>query len=125
MSLRQAHALWDSFASRKIWLDGLKHETTFSVYIEKDWSTRYDRVGEVSVSGAKPMFISQFRLTGVAPDVASTLSLSECESVAEEIRPDGAIAPLISIPAFNAADTKGFLLFFTPPVAPGTKRTTH
>ena len=46
MSLQQAYQLWDSFANHNMWLDTLKHEVTFSVYIEKDWSARYDRSGE-------------------------------------------------------------------------------
>jgi hypothetical protein len=125
MSLRQSYELWESFANQNMWLDTLKHETTFSVYIEKDWSTRYDRAGDVSVAGARPLFVSQYRLSGVAPDLGGPLSLSDCEYVAEEIQPSGAKAPLIAIPAFNGADTKGFLLFFTPPVAPGTTRKTH
>jgi len=125
MSLRQAYELWESFTKQNMWLEALKHETTFSVYIEKDWSTRYDRVGDVSVEGARPLFVSQFRLSGVAPDLGGPLSLSECQYVAEEIASGGVRTPLIAIPAFNGADTKGFLLFFTPPVVPGTARRTH
>jgi hypothetical protein len=64
-------------------------------------------------------------VTGGAPDLLGTMSLSDCQYVAEEIQPSGAKTPLISIPAFNGADTKGFLLFYTPPVAPGTSRKTH
>jgi len=125
MSLQQAYQLWESFANQDMWLDTLKHEMTFSVYIEKDWSARYDRSGEVSVTGARSLFVSQFRVTGGAPDLLGTMSLSDCQYVAEEIQPSGAKTPLISIPAFNGADTKGFLLFYTPPVAPGTSRKTH
>jgi hypothetical protein len=111
MSLRQAYELWESFANKNMWLDALKHDTTFSVYIEKDWSSRYERLGEVSVAGARPLFVSQFRLSGVAPDLGSTLSLSDCQYTAEEVHANGARTPLISIPAFNGVDTKGFLLF--------------
>jgi NTE family protein len=125
MSLRQSYGLWESFANQNMWLDTLKHDTTFSVYIEKDWTTRYDRVGDVSVAGARPLFVSQFRLSGVSPDLGGPLSLCECQYLAEEIQPGGAKTPLIAIPAFNGVDTKGFLLFFTPPVAPGTTRRTH
>lgn len=125
MSLRQAYELWESFANQNMWLDTLSHETTFSVYIEKDWSSRYDRVGEVTVAGTRPLLVSQFRLSGMAPDLGSTLSLSDCQYTAEEIHSDGTRTSLISIPAFNGVDTKGFLLFFTPPVTPATTRKTH
>jgi len=70
MSLQQAYQLWESFANQDMWLDTLKHEMTFSVYIEKDWSARYDRSGEVSVTGARSLFVSQFRVTGVGAGFA-------------------------------------------------------
>ncbi|HVP48589.1 MAG TPA: patatin-like phospholipase family protein [Bryobacteraceae bacterium] len=124
-SLRQAYELWQSFTNQNMWLDTLKHEATFSAYIEKDWSTRYDRLGVVSVGGSRPLFVQQFRLSAAAPDLLGSLSLSDCQYIAEEVDPTGTKTPLIAIPAFNGVDQKGFLLFFTPPVAPGTMRTTH
>ncbi|MBZ5603542.1 MAG: patatin-like phospholipase family protein [Acidobacteriia bacterium] len=121
MSLRQAHALWRSFSDQQMWLDELKHDLTYTVRIEKDWSASYDRLGITAVGGKSPFFVSIARLVDPASELGS---LYDVEYTAEELDPHSGVAtPLIAIPAFNGQDTKGFLLFFTPPIAPGNPRT--
>jgi NTE family protein len=117
-SLSQAYKLWRSHSSDDLWVDAIDEESVFTVHVEQDWSTRYDRVSTLTVKGKKFLFMARLLAVVHDNDNFRGISLSELHHICEEILPDGPIS-LTCIPAFNEEKRKGFVVFYVPPVAEG------
>jgi predicted acylesterase/phospholipase RssA len=120
-SLGQAHTLFSEYS--KLYVDRLVQETTFSVYIENDWSTRYVSRNTLRVEGNKQLFFTRFKAIGTPTSIGGPLSLIDFKVFAQELYEGGQSKDLIRIPAYNGEDEKGFLLFFSPPISADKSRT--
>jgi NTE family protein len=114
LSLGETHRLWQTLSQKSQWLEELSHDAEYNVYIEQDWTVRYERQGAIEVKGARPLMATKYRAL-LRPELAVPMSLADVRFEAEEILPGGR-RPLIRIPAFNGGEQKGFLLFYDPPV---------
>lgn len=122
LGLGEAQRLFEEYSDHLV--DGLRQTTTFSVYIEKDWSTRYMIRNTYEVKGNKQLILTRFRGTGNSASDTGPTSLADFQLTAQERLADGTKRDLIRIPAYNGEKRKGFLLFFSPPMSEGPARTT-
>jgi NTE family protein len=123
-SLMQARELWDSYcADHEFWVDELRDTILFTVRVERDWSTSYERKSEIEVSGDKPLVMTVFKAVGIPSDSPAVLGFMDLPYFYEEITQPGSRQPA-RIPAYNDRTTKGFLIFFNPPVSSDQKRRT-
>ncbi|MGA9393224.1 MAG: patatin-like phospholipase family protein [Candidatus Sulfotelmatobacter sp.] len=122
LGLGQAQLLFNEYS--RYLVEELWQETVFSVYIEKDWSTRYVTRNTYTVTGAKQLILTRFKGTGSSPTETGPTSLAEFHIAGKELLADGTSRDLIRIPAYNGEKEKGFLLFFSPPISSGRPRTT-
>ena len=120
LCLTEAARLFDRFADPVLWVDKLIHKAVFTVKIKPDWSTSYEREGTVEVFGPRQLFLG--RSTIIEPDNLTETSISDVVHTCKEVTSGGEI-DLIHIPAENAEQRKGFLLFYVPPVSAGARRT--
>jgi NTE family protein len=119
-SLEQAHKLFN--VSLRSPVDVLRQETTFSVFIGKDWSTTYSMRNTLQVEGPKQLFLTRFIGSSSSTPNAEPLSLIDFKFVAKEVTANKS-DDLIRIPAYNMDREKGFLIFYAPPLAAGPART--
>ena len=122
LGLGQAQLLFNEYS--RYLVEKLEQETVFSVYIEKDWSTRYVTRNRYTVTGAKQLILTRFKGTGSSPTETGPTSLAEFHITGKEVLDNGTSRDLIRIPAYNGEKEKGFLLFFSPPISSGRSRTT-
>lgn len=120
-SLSQAHQLYQKHTDRELWIQLLDDEAEFTVYIEQDWSTRYDRLSNIEVEGEKPLFMARLLIETTAEVGLGHQSLADIHHVCEEITTLGQ-QELIRIPAFNSENQKGFVVFYIPPITAGQGR---
>ncbi len=121
LGLGQAQNLFEEYSHHLV--DGLRQETVFSVYIEKDWSSRYVTKNTYTVTGDKRLILTRFKGSGNSATATGPTSLVDFDLTAKEISSDGTKRDLIRIPAYNGEKEKGFLLFFSPPISSGATRT--
>lgn len=121
-SLRNAHELTLRYRNRpELWVDRVHVQSTFTIRIDSDWSTHYERENILEVEGKKPLFVCPFiAVWNRALGYARSLADMSFEYV--ELFPGGDAVDVLRVPSFNSEDTKGFAVFFIPPVEPGAKR---
>jgi predicted acylesterase/phospholipase RssA len=119
-SIGQAYALWELYSKEELYVDTLIQNYVFTAKIDKDWTVHYERSGSLEVEGSRSLILTRTKLESPGQRFLESLVEVESDGVFKEINSDGSPkAPLIRIPAFNGETEKGFLLFYSPPIAPG------
>jgi NTE family protein len=113
-SMRNAKELEGLYYKQRQFVERLVQSTVFTVRIDADWTTRYERVFEVEVFGARPLILQRQRAIGFRPGS----SLADAFPVWDEITPNG-IQPLPVVPTSATERERGFLAFYAPPVEAG------
>ena len=115
-SVSQARQVWDSYyVDQEFLVDEVKDNTEFTVRVERDWSTWYQRKSQVTVHGDRPMIMTVFKAVGIPSGPSEVLSFMDLQHFCEEIT-ESEPRQLMRIPAYNDRVTKGFLIFFSPPI---------
>ncbi len=141
-SVSQARALYDTYAAKQSWLESLHDDVVLTVRIEKDWSATYQRVQAMRTKGPKSLFLRKFRRAGEPHRQGGPVSFMRTpvtlrELIMQESHRDTFLGQIkdgelvdklcvtyaietrdvIRIPAYNSDSHKGFIVFFTPPIA--------
>jgi NTE family protein len=120
LALTEANKLYERYSDREFWVDKLIHDATFTARVKQDWSVEYERKGTMEVFGARSLLMG--RSTVIEPATLKETSIAKVVHTCVEVK--GAVETgLIHIPAENASERKGFLLFYIPPIAAGKPRT--
>jgi NTE family protein len=120
-SLTQAFNLMDKYGKDKsFWVESMESDVTYSVRIERDWTVRYEIRETFSVGGTTPLFFSRLRANW-SRELPFGKSLADLQYSIREVR-NGTETEVIHIPALNKEASKGFLIFFTPPITNGGAR---
>ena len=123
-SLEQAFALFEKpRTDPRFWVDELDAAVVMTVWIDEAWNARYAYDETLRVRGRRALFFSRL-WTKWSDDVPFGRSLADLRYAVNEVTA-GAEAPLIHVPAFNKESSKGFVIFFSPPIADGDERSFH
>jgi NTE family protein len=122
-ALKQAHQLWERYHDQSLWVDEYEQDVVFTVHIEADWTSRYDRFGRIAVHGPKSLFFSRMIVTSTNKDFATT-SIADYKGLCQEITASGN-QDVIQLPAINLPTTRGYMLLYAPPISEGPARTFH
>lgn len=120
LCITEANKLFNRFADPVFWVDKLVHKAVFTVKIKLDWSTSYERKGIIEVFGSRPLFVGRSTIHEV--DSFAETSIADVVHEYKEVTAAGE-TDVIHVPAENAQEKKGFLLFYVPPITAGSPRT--
>jgi hypothetical protein len=99
--------------------EAIETETIYTVRITQDWTSHYERLLTVKVSGRRPLVMTQHRIYGFKEPTTS-LADDAYRPVAREILGDRSVDQIV-LPLSSEEDSKRYLVFYVPPVAEGDK----
>jgi predicted acylesterase/phospholipase RssA len=99
--------------------EAIETETVYTVRVTQDWTSHYERLLTVKVSGRRPLVMTQHRIYGFKEPTTS-LAEEAYRPVAREILGDRPVGQTV-LPLSSEQDSKRYLVFYIPPVAEGDK----
>jgi NTE family protein len=99
--------------------EAIETETVYTVRITHDWTSHYERLLTIKVSGKRPLVMTQHRIYGFKEPITS-LADEAYRPVAREILGDRPVGQTV-LPLSSEEDSKRYLVFYVPPIAEGDK----
>jgi predicted acylesterase/phospholipase RssA len=115
-TMEQAQLLRRKYYEPEQFVEKLAHAATFTMRLERDWTTVYERVNGYQVWGRKPLIATQHSTSGF---LGPSSSLVDHFPVLEEVVPDGGARAVPWVPCSSDEEEKTFLAFFVPPIIEG------